>query len=58
MQLSELDQFLNIFGGTAPLLFARQLVLKMGFLTMIRKLIPLKWSTGRKEKPIDEEQHP
>ena len=33
------------------------LVLKMGFLTTVRRLIPLAGSTGRKEKTIDEKQH-
>ena len=32
------------------------LVLKMGFLIAIRKLIPLAWSTSRKEKSIDEKE--
>jgi hypothetical protein len=53
-----LSQFLNIFGGIALLPLAIRFVLEMGFLTMIRKLISLEKSTGRKEKPIDEEQHP
>ena len=33
------------------------LVLKMGFLTTVRRLIPLAGNTGRKEKTIDEKQH-
>ena len=58
IRLLKLSRFSSIFSGMALLPFARQLVLEMGFLQIMRKLIPLERSTSRKEKPIDEKESP
>ena len=50
IRLLKWNRFSSISGGRALLPFARQFVLEMGFLTIIRELIRLERSTGRKEK--------